>query len=252
MNKGIILKSPEEIGIMAEGGEKLARIKQRLVGEVKEGINAQEIEDLAVELIFKEGCQPSFKMVPNYKWSTCVNVNQGVVHGIPKKSVIFKKGDIVSVDIGIYYKGFHTDTSSSVGINLKDSSEKFLKVGKVALDKAIDAARVGNKIYDISQAIESVIVKAGFNPVRALVGHGVGRSLHEEPQIPCFTDSRHLSSSPRIIEGMTLAIEVMYSQGSGDVKIDKDGWTISSSDGTITALFEDTIAITKKGTLVLT
>lgn len=252
MTDGIKIKSPSEIKIMSEGGEKLARIKSRLIKEVKEGVNAWEIETLADKLIVEEGCDSSFKMVPNYSWSTCVNLNQGVVHGIPKKEMVFKKGDLVSVDIGVFYKGFHTDTSFSTGIGLNKENQKFLEAGKKALKKAIDKARAGNKIYDISRTIESVIETAGYTPIRALVGHGVGRSLHEDPQIPCFTDSRHFDNSPRIVEGMVLAIEVMYSRGSGDIKIEEDGWTISSSDGTITALFEDTIAVTKKGPLVLT
>ena len=252
MTEGIILKTSEEINIMAEGGEKLARVKESLKREIKAGVNSYEIETMTTQLILKEGCKPSFKMVPNYNWSTCVNINEGIVHGIPKKEVVFKKGDVVSVDVGIYYRGFHTDTSFSLGIDVADKDRKFLETGKKALAAAIDKARVGNKIYDISLATESVLEKKGYSPVRALVGHGVGRNLHEEPPIPCFADPRHLTASPQIVEGMALAIEVMYSQGSGEVKLEKDGWTISSSDGTITALFEDTLAVTKKGPLVLT
>lgn len=252
MGKGIIIKTPEEVKIMAEGGKKLARVKKKIIKEIKKGISAQQIETLATQLIHKEGCKPSFKMVPNYNWSTCVNVNEGIVHGIPKKDIVFKKGDIVSVDMGVYYRFFHTDTSFSLGISLDDEETKFLQTGKNALKKAIDTAIIGNKIYDISQAIETVITKAGYSPVRALVGHGVGKELHEEPQIPCFTDPKHLEISPQIVEGMVLAIEVMYSKGSGGIGVGEDGWTISSSDGTITALFEDTVAVTKKGPLVLT
>ncbi len=252
MSRGIQIKTPDEIRIMAEGGRKLGKIKRKLMEEVKEGISAQEIDDLATRLIRREGSEPSFKMVPKYDWSTCVNINEGIVHGIPKKLVVFKKGDLVSVDIGLYYKGFHTDTSDSVGIDLDDEKQKFLETGKMALNKAIDSLRVGNRIYDISEAIESVIKGGGYEPVRALVGHGVGRELHEEPQIPCFTDPRHKNSSPRIVEGMVMAIEILYSQGTGEVGVDEDGWTISSSDGKITGLFEDTIAVTKKSPLVLT
>ena len=252
MTDGIKIKSPTEIKIMAEGGEKLARIKKRLIEEVREGVSADDIETLATRLILKEGCKPSFKMVPNYNWSTCINVNQGVVHGIPKKEIVFKEGDIVSVDVGVFYKGFHTDTSFTLGIGLDAEKQKFLEAGKKALNKAVEKVRIGNRIYDISQAIESVIEKAGYTPIRALVGHGVGRDLHEEPQIPCFTDPKQLADSPRLVEGIVLAVEVMYSEGSAEVGIEKDGWTISSLDGTITALFEDTIAVTKKGSLVLT
>lgn len=252
MVKGIKIKTSEEIKIMIEGGKKLAEVKKRLMDKVKEGVGADEIETLATKLILEAKAKPSFKMVPNYNWSTCVNVNEGIVHGIPKETIIFRKGDIVSVDVGLYYKGFHTDTSDSAGIELDEEKQNFFNTGKKALTNAIDEVKIGNRIYDISKAIESTIVGGGYSPVRALVGHGVGHDLHEEPQIPCFTDPRFIKSSPNLVEGMVIAIEVMYSKGSGEVGIEEDGWTISSSDGTITALFEDTVAVTKKGPLVLT
>jgi methionyl aminopeptidase len=191
-------------------------------------------------------------MVPGYHWTTCVNINEGVVHGIPKKEIVFERGDVVSVDIGVFYKGFHTDTSITVGIQVSKENQKFLDTGEEALRQAIKATRKGNRIFNISQAIEKTLTRDGYSPIRALVGHGVGRELHEEPQIPCFADERYEVASAEIIEGMVLAIEVMYSQGSGDVKLENDGWTISSSDDTITALFEDTVAITKEGSKVLT
>jgi len=252
MNKGIILKTKEEINIMVEGGKRLAETKERLREKVNVGVSAYEIEALATYMIKKLNCEPSFKMVPDYEWSTCVNVNEGIVHGIPKKEIIFKKGDLVSVDVGVYYRGFHTDTSFSKGIYLESENQRFFAAGEKALKKAIQSAQLGNRIYDISHAIETVIRKAGYSPIRALVGHGVGRELHEDPQIPCFADAKMRPFSPRIEEGLVIAIEVMYSKGSGDVSLESDGWTISSSDDTITALFEDTVAVTKKGTLVLT
>ena len=249
----IVIKTSEEMKIMAEGGAKLARVKNSLKKEIKAGVNANDIESLATELIIKkEGAKPSFRMVPGYNWTTCVNINEGVVHGIPKKEIVFERGDVVSVDVGVFYKGFHTDTSITVGIQVSKENQKFLDTGEEALRQAIKATRTGNRIFDISQAIEKTLARGGYSPVRALVGHGVGRELHEEPQIPCFADELHRSTSPEIMKGMVLAIEVMYSQGSGDVKLENDGWTISSSDDTITALFEDTVAITKEGSKVLT
>ena len=146
MDKRIELKTKDEIIIMAEGGRKLSRIKESLKKKIRLGVSAYEIEVSATELILKEGCRPSFKMVPNYNWSTCVNVNQGVVHGIPKKEIIFKKGDIVSVDIGVFYKGFHTDTSFTLGIELNAKKQKFLEAGKKALNKAVEKVRIGNRI----------------------------------------------------------------------------------------------------------
>jgi methionyl aminopeptidase len=214
-------------------------------------VSAADIEELAKELIEKEGGKPSFMMVPGYKWATCVNVNEGLVHGIPKKKVVFKKGDVVSVDVGFYYKGFHTDTSITKGLAVDAKTKKFLATGEAALKNAIKAAKAGNRIMDISEAIETTVKANGYSPIRALVGHGVGRALHEGPQIPCFTGGKK-EKSPEILPGMVLAIEVMYSLGSPEVELGLDGWTISMRDAKIAALYEETVAITKHGPFVLT
>ena len=236
---------------MRKGGEALARVKGTLKKSVKSGVSADEIEKLANELIVKEGGKASFKMVKGYSWATCVNVNDGLVHGIPKKEIVFKKGDVVSVDVGMYYEGFHTDTSFTVAIDPPPQIKKFLGAGKDALLAGIGEARPGNRIYDISQAVEKEIVSAGFTPIRALVGHGVGRTLHEEPSIPCFTFGKR-NASPEILPGMVLAIEVMYTHGSPEIVREDDGWTISVADGKISALFEETVAVTRHGHLVFT
>lgn len=251
INSGLHIKTPGEVEIMAEGGRKLKEVKVRLQEAVVVGANAYDIDKIAEEAISKLGGKPSFKMVPGYHWTTCINVNDGIVHGIPRRDIVFKKGDIVSVDVGLYFKGFHVDTSFSVGLSLDNKTKSFLEVGQEAFNRAVKETRIGNRVYDISKAIESTLKKANLSPVRALVGHGVGRSLHEEPQIPCFTYGKR-GDSLKIIEGMVLAIEVMYSKGSGDVSLAEDGWTIVTSDGTISALFEDTIAVTQKGPKVLT
>jgi len=248
---GILVKTKQELKRMSEGGAKLSKIKERLRKKIGEGVNAEEIEKLAVGLVKKAGGEASFKLVDGYHWATCVNVNQGIVHGIPRKDVVFKKGDLVSVDIGLYYKGFHTDSSFSVGVGVGDDLEEFLEVGEDALSSAISKARSGNRVYDISQAIEKVLKEGGVVPIRALVGHGVGRSLHEQPQIPCFTSGRR-GDSPEIPIGATFAIEVMYTEGSGNVELGHDGWTIRTTDGKIAGLFEETIAITKNSPIILT
>ena len=238
---------------MAVGGAKLGRVKEALAAAVKEGVKASEIEDLAVKLIKDEGAEASFKKVPGYHWATCVNVNEGLVHGIPVASVVFKKGDIVSIDVGVYYKGFHTDTSITVGIDLSSENRRFLNTGREALAKAIKEASEGNYIYDISKAIEDTVTEAGFTPIKALVGHGVGRELHEDPQIPCFLPAQAgVQESPGIARGMTLAIEVMYAAGGDKVEVLEDGWTIAMRDGKISGLFEDTVAVTESGPIVLT
>lgn len=245
----IKVKSEKEIKIMAEGGKKLAKIKTKVAKRIKEGIKASEIEDLTDKLIKEQKGKASFKMVPGYKWATCVNINQGVVHGIPHQHIIFKKGDIVSVDIGFYYQGFHTDTSFSLGVGAENN--KFLETGRKTLDYAIDKARVGNKIFDISKTIEDSLNSNELTPIRALVGHGIGRDLHEAPQIPCFTSGKR-SESLEIPEGAVLAIEVMYTFGKPGVTLAGDGWTIETKDGKISGLFEETVAVTAGGPVVLT
>lgn len=256
---GIKLKTPEEVKIMAEGGAKLGRVKNVLAAAVKVGISAMEIEELAVKLIKEEGAEASFKKVPGYSWATCITINEGLVHGIPKKEMIFKKGDTVSVDVGVFFKGFHTDTSLTVGIDLSPENQKFLNVGKSALEKAISKARVGNHLFTISKAIEDEIEGHGYSTIKALVGHGVGRELHEDPQIPCFLprltkrgEPGRIEDSPVLTEGMVLAIEVMYAAGSDKVHVLEDGWTIAMRDGKISGLFEETVAVTENGPKVLT
>jgi methionyl aminopeptidase len=247
----IKIKTPEEIEVMTEGGKKLARVKNALKEAVKPGVTSLDIEKLAEKLIKEEGAEGSFNKVPGYSWMTCINVNEGLVHGIPRSDVVFRNGDVVSIDVGLYYKGFHTDTSVTVGINVSPEVKKFLNIGKNALEAAIKAAKVDNYVFDISKAIESTIEGGGYTTIKALVGHGVGRELHEDPQIPCFVPGR-IEDSPRIEAGMVLAIEVMYALGSDKIEVLEDGWTISTRDGKISALFEETVAVTVTGPKVLT
>jgi methionyl aminopeptidase len=247
----IKLKSEAEMEIMEAGGAKLGRVKKILSDAIKAGVTAQDIEDLAIKSIKAEGAEASFSKVPGYRWATCVNINEGLVHGIPTKNIIFKKGDVVSVDVGIYYKGFHTDTSITVGIELPPEKQKFLNVGKETLQKALKVVKAGNHIYDISKVIEDSVESAGYSTIKALVGHGVGRDLHEDPQIPCFVPGK-IEDSQVIKKGMILAVEVMYAFGSDKVEILEDGWTIAMRDGKISGLFEDSIAVTEKGSVVLT
>lgn len=255
----IKIKTPEEISIMAEGGAKLGRVKRELAKAVKPGVSALDIENLAMELITKEGAEASFTKVPGYHWATCVNVNEGLVHGIPREDLVFKDGDVVSIDVGVYFKGFHTDTSITIAINPNAEVRNFLRVGEETLNKAIKAVKPGNHIYDISKVIEENIEGAGYSTIKALVGHGVGRELHEDPQIPCFVpfDSAQgepgiINSSPKIEPGMVFAIEVMYAMGSDKVEVLEDEWTIGMKDGKISGLFEDSVAVTENGTKVIT
>lgn len=236
---------------MSEGGKRLSEVKQALKKKVRIGNSAWDVEEAAVKLIKKSGGTASFKMVPNYSWATCVNVNEGVVHGIPKKETVFNKGDVVSVDVGLYYKGYHTDTSFTIGLQVNKKVNKFLKTGEKALDAAIKKAVVGNRIFDISKKMQDNTVSNGYSVVRALVGHGIGKELHEFPHVPCYVGEKR-EMTPLLVEGATIAIELMYNVGESEVILGEDGWTIYTRDGTISALFEETVAVTASGPLVLT
>lgn len=247
----IPIKSPEEIAAMAEGGKKLRFVLEKTLQSIRPGISTLALDKIAEEEILRLGGKPSFKMVPGYEWTTCITVNHEVVHGIPKKEKIIKKGDSVGVDVGIYYRDFHTDTSWSIKVGEKDN--RFLETGKKALAVAIKQITPGNYIGDISLAIQTEVEREGYSPVKALTGHGVGQELHEEPLIPCFFkkdfDKR---KTPLLKEGMVLAVEVIYTLGSPDLVLDNDGWTIETEDGKIAGLFEKTVAVTADGHLVLT
>lgn len=248
----MILKTPDEIELMRENGHKLAKIKQELRKLIKIGVTPLEIDKAAEGMILEAGGKPSFKMVKDYYWTTCININDGVVHGIPNKTP-FKEGDVVSVDIGMFYKDFHSDSAFTIVIGKSDPlTLKFLEVGRMTLNKCIAQARVGKNILDISKTMQESLEEHGYNPVRDLTGHGVGRNLHEKPFIPCYYDPSRQKGE--IIQlGAVLAIEVIYCMGSWELRLSKeDDWTISTKDGKIAALFEETVAVTKSGPEVLT
>jgi methionyl aminopeptidase len=251
MNK-FSLKTSPELEIMSQGGKILHGVKLALISAVKVGASGQDLENLANKLIKQAGAEASFAKVSGYKWVTCININDIVVHGIPNTTK-FRNGDCVGIDVGVYYKGFHTDTSTSVIVG-KGNSEivKFLDIGKKALKLAITQAKPGKRIMDISNAMQTSVEKAGYNVVRALTGHGIGRNLHEEPYVPCFEVGSY-NNSPKLTPGMVLAIEIMYNAGTSDVVYkNDDGWTIATADGKISGLFEETVAITKDGPAILT
>jgi len=251
----IPIKTEKEIKIMKEGGQKLALVFAEVVKRIKPGVSLKKLDDLAEELIIKQGGFPSFKTVKGYHWTTCININEGVVHGIPNDYQI-KEGDLVSLDMGMLYKGFHTDMARTLCVRMQNSKcksqdEKFLEAGREALKAAIKAAKAGNRVGHISAAIEKVIRKAGFSPVEDLTGHGVGKKLHEDPQIPCFL-AQPINKTPVLQPGMTLAIEVIYTWGKPDLVLAEDGWTIKTADGKPAGLFENTVLITKKEPVILT
>jgi len=249
----IPIYSEEEIKTMKEGGKKLRKTLKEVLKAIKPGVTLRELDQLAEKSIRAQDGQPSFKKVPGYYWASCINLNDGVVHGIPDEKLI-KKDDYVSVDLGFYSQGFHTDLSwtvKAVDSRLKTVDDRFLKTGEEALKKAIDQVKPENRVGHISKAIEQTIKKAGYQPIRSLSGHGVGHELHQEPVIPCFLKGE-ISQTPFLKRGMVLAIEVIYTQGEPGLVMADDGWTISTQDGKIAGLFEETVAVTANGHLVLT
>jgi methionyl aminopeptidase len=246
----LVRKSLEEIQKMKESGRIAALVMKRLVESAAPGTKTLALDQLAEKLIGSFGAKPSFKMVPGYRYATCLTVNEQVVHGLPS-GYSLKEGDLLGIDLGVYYQGFHADTAVSllVGREISEEKKKFLAVGREALEKAIAEAKLGNHIGDISWAIQKTIEGAGYSVVRELVGHGVGRRLHESPQVPGRGEPK---TGLALVEGMTLAIEVIYNKGSHQVKILPDGWTIVTSDGQISGLFEHSVAVTKVGPLILT
>lgn len=231
----------------------MAGILEKVKQAVKPGITTIELDHYADELISAVG-EPSFKHVRDYKWATCMCVNDVVVHGIPNEYKL-KETDILGIDLGILYKGFHTDMSETVLIGSNSTNltnlTNFLSIGKEALVKAISVARAGNRVGHISQAIQETIEVGGYSPVRSLVGHGIGRELHEDPHIPCILTGT-IEETPQLEWGMTIAIEVIYNQGGPELVKDSDGWTIKTVDHTLSGLFEQTVVILEEGPKILT
>lgn len=254
----ILLKNEAEILKMAQGGKILAKIFKKVMAAAKPGSSTQELDKFADDLFEKSGGKPSFKMVPGYKFATCLGVNEVVVHGIPT-SYRLKPGDLLGLDMGFYFQGYHTDMAETIIVEeakFKEdkafSRKKFLATGQLALKKAIKTAWVGKRIGDISLAIQKTIEGAGYSVVRSLVGHGVGKKLHEDPLVPGFLAGKK-EKTPLLQEGMTLAIEVIYNEGQPQVTYkNNDKWTIITQDKSLSGLFERTIALTKNGPIVLT
>lgn len=246
-------KNHAQIKVMQEGGKRLSWVLSQVLKEIKPQVALWQLDRLAETLIKKQGGRPSFKMVHNYHWATCININEGIVHGIPNEYCL-KENDFVSIDIGMFYQGFHLDMAQTVKVQTskqKLTKDNFLEIGEKALKKAIGMAKAGNRVGHISQAMEKEIKKAGFSPIEVLTGHGVGEKLHEEPQIPCFLAEK-LEKTPLLENGMTLAVEVIYAQGKPDVVLANDGWTIKTADGKLSGLFEETIVVRKDQPLILT
>ncbi|OGH24326.1 MAG: type I methionyl aminopeptidase [Candidatus Levybacteria bacterium RIFCSPLOWO2_01_FULL_39_24] len=256
----INLKTKEEIEIMRAGGKILADVLFEVLKHVRVGVSELELDQLAEKLILNKGGEPGFKKVEGYKHTICISTNDVVVHGIPTEYKL-KEGDVIGIDCGVYYKGFHTDMAQTLRVSTQNSKlktqnynkiDKFLQAGEKAMWKGIKAAKPGNRIGDISKAIQGVVEGQGYAVVRSLIGHGVGKELHEDPEVPGFLDDPALET-PLLKEGMTIAIEAIYNMGKSDVVYSgNDGWTIKSKDGSLSGLFERTIAITRQEPIILT
>lgn len=254
MNK-IVLKTPEEIAIMKQAGQKLSQVRNALVKKTKPGIKLSQLEAYAQSLIKKHGAKPSFSMVDGYHWATCINLNEGIVHGVPNDTVV-KEGDLVSIDVGLFLKGFHSDSATSfiasVNPDQYPQKQKLLKAGQLALKKAVSQAKPGNHIGHISQAIQETIESFGFNAARNLTGHGIGKALHQAPSVPGFL-TLPISQTPLIKPGLTIAIEAIYMAGGFETITDpQDNWTIITKDRQPAAMFEHSVAVTQAGPVVLT
>lgn len=241
-------KTEKEIELMKISGKIASGALAKVLENVKPGVNCRDLDSIAYNQITKAGAKPSFMTVDDYKWTICTTVNNEVVHGIPTQ--ILEEGDILGIDIGAIYEGYHSDLAISVPVGeISTENKKFLDVGKKALELAKKEAKNGNKIGDISSVIQKNIENAGYSVVKNLTGHGVGRELHEDPMIPCFGKA---GVGPKITSGMTLAIEVIYAKGKGDVVLESDNWTISTKDGSLGGLFEQTLAVTESDPIILT
>lgn len=234
---------------MRKSGKIASVALKKALEKIKIGVSELDVNRAAEEEIYKLGGDLSYKSVPGYKYATCITPNEQVVHGIPTERK-FQAGDIVSVDLAAVYKGWHADCAWSVLVGEPEEEKaRFLKIGKEALWEGIAQAVDGNRVGDISNAIQSKVEGAGYSVVRSLVGHGIGRSLHEKPEVPGFGQK---GTGPILKTGMTLAIEVIYAMGAYEVVLQADGWTFSTADQSLAGLFELTVVVGKDRAEVLT
>lgn len=246
----ISVKSQREIALMRESCKLLADVFQNVEKAIKPGISTMDINNLGEKLIRAHGCVPNFLNYNGYPASICVSVNDEVVHGIPRKDHILREGDIVSLDAGLIYHGYHSDMARTFGVGeISEEAKLLIERTRQSFFDGIKMAKAGNYLYDISNAIDASISPYGYGIVRDLVGHGIGTKLHEDPQIPNFAQKRR---GPKLQAGMTLAVEPMINMGRADVEWLDDDWTVVSEDGSLSAHYENTILITEGEPEILT
>lgn len=245
-SSNIYIPTPGELDLMRQSGQISAQALKKALAAIKPGISLLEINQIAEDEMKRLGAGSSFKTVPGYFWTTCLTLNAEVVHGIPR-DIILKEGDIISVDLGALYKGWHTDTAWSVRVG--GGTTPFLQAGEKSMWSGIDQARAGNRIGDIGSAMQKVIESAGYQVVRSLVGHGVGRELHQDPEVPGYGTP---GTGMLLKAGMTLAIEILYTESSREVVEAADGWTLVSSDNSLGGMFEMSVIVGEDSAEVLT
>lgn len=248
--RAITVKTPEEIHLMFEANQIVAGALHLLQERIRPGLSTLQLDRWAEEYCRDHHGEPAFKGYRGFPGSLCVSINEEVVHGIPSKKVILCDGDIVSIDFGVRLKGFYGDAAVTVPVGqITAVNEKLLRVTRESLDLAIAQVRIGNRISDISRAVQVHVEKNGFSVVRQFVGHGIGSELHESPEVPNYVQK--VKSSPRIVEGMVVAIEPMVNAGTYKVKVLQDNWTVVTADRKPSAHFEHSVAATLDGPYVL-
>ncbi len=246
----VTIKSPREIELMRESNQLLAEVHKALEEAIRPGMTTLDVDRLGEKLIRDRGCVPNFKNYNGYPASICVSVNDEVVHGIPSKYRILQEGDIVSLDAGLIYQGYHSDAARTHAVGkISPEKQKLIDVTRQSFFEGMKFAKAGNYLYDISNAIDAYVSQFGYGIVRDLVGHGIGTHLHEDPQIPNFAQKKR---GIKLAPGMTLAVEPMINMGTWQVEFLSDGWTVVTKDGLPSAHYENTILITEGEPEILT
>lgn len=246
----IQLKNAAQIAIMKEAG-RITGEALCLAGEaVKEGVSTKYLDDIIYNHIVKSGAKPSFLGYGGFPGSACISINDEVIHGIPSKRKILQDGDIVKIDVGAFFNGFHGDSANTFAVgNVSDEAKRLIEAAKTSFEKGIEASMPGNRIGDIGNAIEEQVKKYGFSVVRQFVGHGIGKELHEDPSVPNYGSVGH---GVRLAKGMALAIEPMVNAGTHEVYVLPDGWTVKTKDGKLSAHYEHTNILTDDGVISTT
>jgi methionyl aminopeptidase len=246
----IILKSKEEIAKIARASRIVAEVLRELGQMVKAGITTANLDEAAERMIVERGGVPAFKGYRKFPATLCASINEEVVHGIPSPMRVLREGDIIGLDLGAIYDGYYGDAAVTVPVGeVPDPVRRLIEVTRESLYRGIDQIKEGGRLSDISHAVQSRVEEAGYSVVTDFVGHGIGRSLHEEPQLPNFGAA---GKGPRLREGMVLAIEPMVNMGRPEVRILEDGWTAVTRDGSLSAHFEHTVAVLQDGPMILT